>query len=147
MSAPKKVKEEGTAASQKLLLTWMVSEPRYFQVIRRYVEPEDFTVPLYREIAGILYEQQQKGSLNPAGILSRFENTEEQREAAAVFNAVLKEVETKEEMEKALQETIYKVKQEALNKKAHELSPADMEGLQRLIQDRRDLEKLHISLD
>ncbi len=147
LSAPKKAKEEGTMASQKLLLTWMVSEPLYFQVIRRYVEPEDFTVPLYREIAGILYEQQQKGSLNPAGILSRFENTEEQREAAAVFNAVLKEVETKEEMEKALQETIYKVKQEALNKKAHELSPADMEGLQRLIQDRRDLEKLHISLD
>ena len=53
----------------------------------------------------------------------------------------------KEEMEKALQETVYKVKQDSLNRKARELAPSDMEGLQQLVKDRRDLEKLHISLD
>ena len=147
LSGQKKAKEEGTKASQKLLLTWAVSEPQYFQVIRRYIGPEDFTFPLYRQIAGMLWEQQEKGRLNPAAILSRFENAEEQREAAAVFNAVLKKVETKEEMEKALQETVYKVKQDALNARARELAPSDMEGLQQLVKDRRDLERLHISLD
>ena len=147
LSGQKKPKEEGTAASQKLLLTWAVSDPGYFRVILRYIKPEDFSVPLYRQIAEMLWEQQEKGQLNPAGILSRFENAEEQREAAAVFNAVLKKVETKEEMEKALQETVYKVKQDSLNRKARELAPSDMEGLQQLVKDRRDLEKLHISLD
>ena len=147
LSGQKKPKEEGTAASQKLLLTWAVSDPGYFRAIRRYISPEDFTVPLYREIAGALWEQQEKGQLNPAGILSRFENAEEQREAAAVFNAVLKKVETREEMEKALQESVFKVKQDSLNRRAHALAPSDMEGLQKLIGDRRALEKLHISLD
>ena len=147
LSGQKKTKEEGTAASQKLLLTWAVSDPGYFRVILRYIKPEDFSVPLYRQIAEMLWKQQEKGQLNPAGILSRFENAEEQREAAAVFNAVLKKVETKEEMEKALQETVYKVKQDSLNRKARELAPSDMEGLQQLVKDRRDLEKLHISLD
>ena len=147
LSGQKKPKEEGTAASQKLLLTWAVSDPGYFRAIRRYISPEDFTVPLYREIAGALWEQQEKGQLNPAGILSRFENAEEQREAAAVFNAVLKKVETREEMEKALQESVFKVKQDSLNCRAHALAPSDMEGLQKLIGDRRALEKLHISLD
>ncbi len=147
VSSNRKEKDEGTAASQKLLLTWMIAGENYFRVIRRYIEPEDFTVPLYRQIAGMLYEQQEQGKLNPAGILSRFENTEEQREAAAVFNATLKQIETKEETEKALQETIYKIRQESLNRKGKELAPTDMEGLQKLIQSRRELEKLHISLD
>lgn len=147
LSANREKEEEGTAASQKLLLTWMISDETYFRVIRRYIEPSDFSVPLYRQIAEMLYEQHEQGGLNPAGILSRFENAEEQREAAAVFNAQLKQVETKEETEKALQETIYKIRQEALNRKGKELAPTDMEGLQKLIQSRRELQKLHISLD
>ena len=148
VSSHKKEKDEGTAASQKLLLTWMISDEAYFRVIRRYISPSDFNVPLYAQIAQMLYEQQeQQGKLNPAGLLSRFENAEEQREAAAVFNARLKQVETKEETEKALQETIYKIRQEALNRKGKELAPTDMAGLQKLIQERRELQKLHISLD
>lgn len=147
VSGQKKERDEGTEGSQKLLLTFMISDPEYFRIIRRYIAPEDFTKPLYSQIAEMLYEQQEQGKLNPAGILSRFENAEEQREAAAVFNAVLKKVETKEELSKALRETIYKIRQDSLNKKARELDPTDMEGLQKLIEDRRDLEKLYISLD
>ena len=147
VSGQKKERDEGTEGSQKLLLTFMISDPEYFRIIRRYIAPEDFTKPLYSQIAEMLYEQQDQGKLNPAGILSRFENAEEQREAASVFNAVLKKVETKEELSKALRETIYKIRQDSLNKKARELDPTDMEGLQKLIEDRRDLEKLYISLD
>lgn len=147
VSGQKKERDEGTEGSQKLLLTFMISDPEYFRIIRRYIAPEDFTKPLYSQIAEMLYEQQDQGKLNPAGILSRFENAEEQREAASVFNAVLKKVETKEELSKALRETIYKIRQDSLNKKARELDPTDMEGLQKLIENRRDLEKLYISLD
>ena len=148
IASNKKDKEEGTVASQKLLLTWMISDEAYFRVIRRFIEPSDFGVPLYREIAGMLYTQyEEQGKLNPAGILSRFENIEEQREASAVFNARLTQVESKEEIEKALQEIIYKIKKEALDRKGKELEPTDMEGMQRLIQERRELQKLHVSLE
>ncbi len=146
VSGRRKEKEESGEASQKFLLTWMISDPVYSQVIRRYVEPDDFTTPLYRQIAGMLYEQQEQGENNPARIIGAFEDAEEQRRAAGVFNALLK-VESKEEMEKALQLNIKKVCKNGLDKAARELDPADMAGMQRLVQRRRQLEKLHISLD
>ncbi len=147
LSGRRKEKEDGAASSQKLLLTWMVSDPLYFRAIRKWIEPEDFTVPLYRRIAGMLYEQDSQGRPDPAGIIGKFEDVEEQRQAAAVFNATLKQVETKEETEKAIRETIFKVRKNALAKAAKDMDPSDMEGLQRLVQRRRELEKLHISLD
>ena len=50
-------------------------------------------------------------------------------------------------MEKALKEAINRVCKSALEKKARELDPADMAGLQQIVHRRRQLEKLHISLD
>ena len=125
----------------------MISDPAYFRVIQKWIAPEDFTVPLYRQVADMLYEQQKQGGLNPAAIINKFEDAEEQRQVAAVFNATLKKIETKEETEKALQETIFKVRQNALAKATQELDPTDMAGLQRLVLRKRELEKLHISLD
>ena len=146
LSRRKREGEEGGDTSQKLLLTWMISDPVYFREIRRFVEPKDFITPLYEKIARMLYEQQEQGELNPARIIGTFEEAQEQSKAAAVFNAEL-QVETKEEMEKALQETIYRVCKSGLEKEAKELDPTDMVGMQRLVQRRRQLEKLHISLD
>jgi len=142
LSGKRKEKEEGSDTSQKLLLTWMISEPEYFEVIRKWITPEDFTVPLYRQVAGMLYEQQEQGALNPAGIIAKFEDAEEQRQVAAVFNATLKRIETKEETEKALLETIKKVGQNGLAQAMKALNPTDMAGLQRLVQRKRELEKL-----
>lgn len=147
LTGRKKEKEEGLDTSQKLLLTWMISDPAYFRVIRKWIQPEDFTVPLYRQVAELLYEQHSQGKLSPASIITKFEDAEEQRQVASVFNATLKQIETKEETEKALQETIFKVRQNALAKAAKELDPADMAGLQKLVQRKRELEKLNISLD
>jgi DNA primase len=147
LSGRRKEKEEGMDTSQKLLLTWMISDPAYFREIRKWIEPEDFTVPLYRQVAGMLYEQQEQGGLNPAAIIGRFEDADEHRQVAAVFNATLKQVETREETEKALQETIYRVCQNSLAQATKELDPTDMVGLQRLVQRKRELEKLNISID
>ena len=147
LSGRSREKEEGMDTSQKLLLTWMISDPEYFRVIQKWIAPEDFTVSMYRRVAQMLYEQHRQGKLNPAAIIDKFADAEEQRQVAAVFNATLKRIETKEETEKALQETIFKVRQNALAKETAELDPTDMMGLQRLVQRKRELEKLHISLD
>ena len=147
LSGQKKEKEEGMDTSQKLLLTWMISDPKYFRAIQKWIEPKDFTIPLYEQVARMLYEQQAEGRINPAGIIAKFEDAGEQRQVASVFNATLKQIETKEETEKALQETILKVRQNSLAKAAEMLDMTDMAGLQKLMQHRRELEKLHISLD
>ena len=55
--------------------------------------------------------------------------------------------ETPEETEKALQEKIKRVKQDSLAWETKGLDSADMAGLQRLLAKKRELERLHISLD
>lgn len=143
----RKEKVDGLETAQKLLLTWMISDERLADVIRRYIEPEDFTDAMCRQVAGQLYGQQEQGIRDPADIITRFESVEEQEQVAAMFNTTLKRVETPEEIEKALQENIKKVKQNSLAQATERLEPADMAGLQRLVAKKRELERLHISLD
>lgn len=142
-----KEKDDGARKAQQLLLTWLISDERLAAAVRRYIQPEDFTDSLCRQVAEQLYEQQRQGIRNPAAIISRFEDPEEQRQVAAMFNATLKRVETPAETEKALQETIRKVKQQSLARETEQLDPMDMMGLQRLVAKKRELERLHISLD
>lgn len=143
----RKEKEEEPEKAQRLLLTWFISDERLAGIIRRYVEPEEFTDPLCRQVAEILYQQQREGIRNPAAIITRFEDLGEQQQVAAMFNAVLKQDETPEETEKALQEKIKRVKQDSLAWETKGLDSADMAGLQRLLEKKRELERLHISLD
>ena len=146
----KKKKEDGMRQSQKLVLTWMIEEERLFQVICQYIAPDDFTEDIFRRTAKLLYEQQENGTLNPAKIISMFEDEEEQREIEEKFHSRIHEIETKSDREKALKETILRVKQNSINYRSTNLAPADIQGLQQLVADKRQLEKLeklHISID
>ena len=79
-----------------------------------------------------------------------FELEEEQKEIAALFNASIHEVETKSDMEKAIKETIIRIKTNSINMRSKNLDPTDMAGLMKIVEDKRSLEKLeklHISID
>lgn len=144
-------KEDGMKQSQKLLLTWLIENTGLFQKINKYITPEDFTEEIFQKVAKILFAQyEESGSVNPAKIVSMFGNEEEQREIAALFNAKIHEVETKEDREKALKETIIRVKENSINYHSRTLAPTDMEGLMKLVQDKRaleQLEKMHIFME
>ncbi len=142
MPKEKKKKEDGMKQSQKLLLTWLIEEPGLYQRIREYIHPEDFTEEIYRKAAEILFRQyEEEGKPNPAQIVSLF-GEEEQREIAALFNARIEEVETKNDREKALKETILRIKQNSIDYRSKQMDPTDMAGFQKLIEDKRQLEKL-----
>ena len=144
-------KEDGMRQTQKLLLTWLIEDTHLFDVIKPYITPSDFSEDLYRRTARILFDQyEQTGEVNPASIVSRFINEEEQREIASLFNARLQEVESRQEREKALKDTILRMKRASVERASSTLGPTDMAGLQKLIADKRqlqELEKLHISID
>ena len=145
----KREKEDGKKTSQRLLLTWLIEQKGLYEKISAYISPEDFTDPLYREVAEKLFEQLKTGEVNPARILSAYEDAEQQREVAALFNATVR-VETKAELEKALNETILRVLRGSIEYRTAHLDPADMAGLQEIVADKRRVEaigKLHISLD
>lgn len=142
-------KEDGMLKSQKLLLTWLIENPGLFAQIKPYVGPDDFTTELYHTVAAMLFEQYESGALNPAKIINHFTDSEQQRETAALFNTSIR-VETKEEMNKALKETIARVMNNSIEYKTTHLDPTDIVGLQQIIQAKRrlqDIEKVHISLD
>ena len=105
---------------------------------------------MYRTVASLLYEQYEQGTVNPAKIISHFTEEEEHREVASLFHTKLQELRTDKELEKALQETIVKVKTAALEQELDYLEPTDMEGLQRVMREKKSLQnpqKLHISID
>ncbi|MEY8390242.1 DNA primase [Lachnospiraceae bacterium 45-W7] len=139
----KKKKENGMKQSQKLMLTWLIEEPLLFEKIKPYLEPEDFTEALYRQAAEILFVQYQEGKLNPAGIVSMFTDEEQQREIAALFNARLKEVITPEEKQKAVKETLIRIKENSISYRSKHLNPTDLEGLQKLVTDKKNMQKLY----
>lgn len=138
----KNKKEDGMKQSQKLMLTWLIEEPGLFEIIKPYIGPEDFTEELYREAARLVFAQYEEGSLNPAKIISMFTDEEQQREIAGLFNARLKEVTTQSDKEKALKETIIRVKKNSMDYRSKHLEPTDMAGLQKLVADKKNMEQL-----
>lgn len=142
-------KEDGMKKSQKLLLTWLIEKPGLYGQIRGYISAEDFTEGLYHEAARLLFEQFEEGNVVPAKIINHFTEAETQKEAASLFNTSLR-VETPGEMEKALKETIYRVRSNGIAQRRTALDPTDIAGLQRsIIEERKlaELKKLHISLN
>lgn len=145
-----KKKEDGMETSQRLLLTWLIEDEHLFSVIRPYIGPEDFTEEIYEKTARILFEQYEEGAVNPAKIISMFEDEEQQREIASLFHTKIDTIETKQDREKALKETIVRIKQNSIAYRSRHLDPADMAGLQRLVAEKQQLQeiqKMHISID
>lgn len=139
----KKKKEDGMKQSQKLLLTWLIEEPELFEIVKPYIGPEDFTEELYRQAARLVFAQYQEGKLNPAGVVSMFTEEKQQREIAELFHTSLRELTSPAEKEKALRETIIRLKENSINFRSKHLEPTDMAGLQKLVADKKSVQKLY----
>lgn len=143
-------KADGNLQSQKILLTWLIENEKIFGQIRKYITPNDFTKELYRTVAELLYEQYEAGILNPAKVMNHFTDEEEHREVASLFHTRIEKLSTREEQEKALKETLIRVKSHSIDYRTHQLDPTDISGLQGLMEAKRalqDLQSLHISID
>ena len=69
---------------QRLLLTWITDNPQLYIKIKKYISPEDFTEELYSRVAKRMFEDIDKGQLNPAAIINMFDDERQQSEAASV---------------------------------------------------------------
>ena len=152
-TSEKKKRESASDTSQKLMLTWLVTYPGIFDKVAQYLTPEDFVVPLYREVAQMLFQQRQEGEVNPARLLNSFPDSEEQREVASLFNASI-HLENQQEQDRAFADTLLRIKQESLAEKNRNWDPMDLQGLQKLVKAKKELEdlgrkrqELHISFE
>ena len=142
----KQEREDGIRRSQRLLLTWLIENPALFDKIKGIITADDFVEDLYHQVAVMVFEGHEAGNVNPAGILSRFINDEDQyKEVVALFNASLKESLNNEEQKKAFAETVMKVRKNSLDTASR--NAKDIAQLQEIIKQQAALKQLHISLD
>lgn len=144
----KSTPEENTKRSQRLLLTWITEEPGVYPKISAYITAADFTEPLYRQVADRLFADLEAGNYNPAAIISAFEEEQEQRAVAELFNTRLEEITTDKEREKAFHDILCAVKQSSFDYYSGRMG-SDMDAINQVISGKKALEELrktHISL-
>ena len=145
----KKTPEDRVRKPQRLLLAWLADMPEIYPKVKRYITVEDFTEELYKEVAGRLFEELEKGRADPAGIIALFPEEERQREVAQIFHASIGKLEGKSEAEQALHEIVCHVKRNSYEYYSQRLG-TDISALNQVIAGKKALEelsKMHISLD
>jgi DNA primase len=141
--------EENVKRSQRLMITWITDTPELYPKIRKYISVSDFTEPLYRTVVEKLFADLDEGKFNPASVISMFEDEDEQREAASLFNTNLPRLDTKQEQEKALHDILMAVKKNSYEYYTANLG-ADVNAINKVIEGKKALEELartHISID
>ncbi len=142
----KKETREGISYSYRLLLSWLIEEPKLFVQIREWVKPEDFEEGLYRTVAKELYDQLDRGDLEPARIIGHFEEVEDQNKVASMFQTSFGSKIENDEKKKAITDLILKIKEHSIERQAGQIT--DLNELQKLVQQKKMLQgavNLHIS--
>lgn len=143
-----KNKDDGIIKSQKLLLTWLIEDNSLFHKIKDIIEPEDFTEGMCKDVAILVFDQFDKErKVIPAKIINHFESKEEQSEVAALFSAAIKGEMDKSDLNKALTDTLFKLKEYSLNKQSEKaIEVNDTALLQQIILKKAQLNKHSFNL-
>ena len=140
---------ENGRRSQRLLITWISDDPSLYTIVRKYISPEDFTEELYRKVAERMFAELDSGQFQPAGIISMFEDEEEQRQAAELFHTTLPELSTRQERERAFHDILLAVKRNSYQYCMTNLGN-DVNAVMQAVKGKKALEELqrtHISLE
>ncbi len=133
---------------QRMLLSWLAKEPALYTKAKKYLSPTDFTDPFLAQVAEMVYASLEKGSLNVAGLVSRFANEEEEHLASGVFFEEVPKTANKAEKEKAFKDLLLRIKKDAYEyyaAEAKEDAAAGMALFQRK-KELQDLAKAHIEV-
>ncbi len=126
----KKKVESGITKSQQLLLTWLIEKPQVYDKVKDFIIPGDFTEGIYNEVAEIVFNLlEQNKPVIPAKIINYFQSIEEQTEVAALFSAETHGDMTQKGWEKALSDTIFRIKENSLDKQSLKAIEANDTGL------------------
>jgi DNA primase len=139
--------EDGISKSQKLMLTWLIEDSSLFNKIKGILGPEDFTEGIYKEVAGLVFDQYEKeNAVNPAKIINCFESKEEQSEVAALFSAGIHGDMDEAGWHKALMDTVLRLKENSLDMQSQKaIEVNDTALLMKIISEKTELKKRSIT--
>lgn len=143
-SSSRKEKEDGISQAQKILLTWLVQDMSLYPKVAAYLSPDDFIEEPFHDVAVRLYEQLDNGQINPAAIISTFDDGATQKKVASIFNRELAEELSDSERERALNQTVKKIKKNSLDIKSR--SVTDVAQLQNIIKEQKEIQNIQIHL-
>lgn len=136
---------DGIKTSQRLLLTWIIDEPEIYEKIKGIVGADDFDDEIYHKAAGMIFGQLENGEKpTPAKVVNLFTDEEEHKVVASLFNTQLAESLSGAEKEKAITDTVKKVKDYSLTKAIK--AATDGSEMQRLMMEHNALKTLCIHL-
>lgn len=141
-----KEKEEAVVLAQQILLTWLIEEKNIFESVAKYVSPSDFSDDFYKRVAGIFWAQMEENEANPAKIIDNFQDEDEHKKVAALFNSpLINQNLTMQEKEKAVNDAVILIKKKSLDDRAK--NATDISEMQNIIQAKAQLGKIHITLN
>ncbi len=139
----RKGSEDGISKSQKLMLTWLIEDLSLFDKVKGIVGPEDFTEGIYTEVARLVFnEYETVQEVKPAKIINCFTSKEEQSEVAALFSAGIQGEMDEAGMQKALYDTVFRLKENSLDKQSMKaIEDNDTALLQKIIMQKAELKR------
>ena len=141
-----KEKEEAVVLAQQILLTWLIEEKNIFESVAKYVSPSDFSDDFYKRVAGIFWAQMEENEANPAKIIDNFQDEDEHKKVAALFNSpLINQNLTMQEKEKAVNDAVILITKKSLDDRAK--NATDISEMQNIIQAKAQLGKIHITLN
>ena len=141
-----KEKEEAVVLAQQILLTWLIEEKNIFESVAKYVSPSDFSDDFYKRVAGIFWAQMEENEANPAKIIDNFQDEDEHKKVAALFNSpLINQNLTMQEKEKEVNDAVILIKKKSLDDRAK--NATDISEMQNIIQAKAQLGKIHITLN
>ena len=123
----------------------MVNDVSLYKRIKPHLNWDEFVHPVYRAVGKAVYEAiETTGQIVPGQVINIFQEKEEQNLAAGIFNSDIADIQDKNAREKALTETVVRIKRYHLDEMSRKIQ--DLSELQKIIRMKSDLQNLHISL-
>ena len=136
--------EKGLIEAQRNLLYFASQQQGIYQILKDVLEDDDFTEDVFLKgfhYIGELWSS--SGHVFPADLVSRFEETKEQKMVTEIF-AVQLPTENGADMEKAINEEVRLLKRTKIDHLT--ATAATVEDIQRMVEERKKLESLYITI-
>ena len=110
-------KTDGLLESERMLLSIIAENKAVFKAVRPYLDIEDFSPGLHRELAGQIFDSMDQGRKpDVAAVMDRYPSADDQKEIASVFHSEEKN-NVRSNLSRSVRETLIRVKNASFERK------------------------------
>lgn len=138
--------EDGKARIEQIMLTYLSEYPTLYPQIKNVISPDDFVDETNKAIAEKFFMDIENGIVNPAAIVNMFEDAERQSKVTDSFTTYLKGLNDNTDIETAVVDIIYQMKNNALENMKKGDKPMDPGAFMRMKKELMEIRKIKINL-